>query len=111
MIVLYAPTVTANSRIIANGGGGGEGSSMFGSGASGLDPNDIVAAPGGAGNTGEGGDGGDGSAGVVAGSGIEGKPALSGSIGGGGGGGGGAGLVKALTRASLGQLVSPPAAP
>jgi hypothetical protein len=108
MIGFDAPMITANSLILANGGGGAEGSGTATvAGAPGNDPTTILAAAGGVENTVQGGDGGNGSAGLAGGSGAAGTS----GTGGGGGGGGGAGLIKAPADATLGANVSPAPTP
>lgn len=94
--------VTGNGKIFANGGGGGEGNSMF-RGHDGSDPaSPTIAAPGGAGGTSSGGDGGDGSLG---GDGRAPPGNANPQGGGGGGGGGGTGVVKSSNP--LSGAVSP----
>ena len=112
MIGLDAPTIACGSTLIANGGGGGEGSGPAIQGASGSDPMGTGPADGGNGNTTLGGDGGHGSAGTSGGPGASGGAGTTnaGSSGGGGGGGGGAGLIKGPPTA-LGASVSPSATP
>jgi hypothetical protein len=86
MIVLYAPAIDAQGKILANGGGGASGGDGS-NGVSGSDEvvNDPLAAP--QGGNGGGGDGGDGwTQGTSAGPGQGGS---SNKVGGGGGGGGG----------------------
>lgn len=108
MIGFDAPTVSANSLLLANGGGGAEGSGTANApGAPGNDPTTIAAAAGGSGNSGTGGDGGNGSFGFAAAAGSPGNPGAAG----GGGGGGGSGLIKAPAGASLGTNVSPAPTP
>ncbi len=104
MIVLYAPDITGNGRLLANGGGGASGSAN-GTGTAGNDPNTTmplvqaaqVSGPSQCctGNVGYAGqmDAGPGGGGA------------SGQSGGGGGGGGG----FILTNKPLGSMVSPPA--
>jgi hypothetical protein len=89
--------------ILANGGAGGEGSSVAASGMFGVDAQDTAAAPGGA-SIANGGDGGDGSYGQQ----LSGASAGTGTSG--GGGGGGAGIIKIITPSftNAGGTVSPP---
>lgn len=112
MIGFDAPTITCTSLVLANGGGGGEGSGVTTAGAPGGDPITTAPAPGGTGGTGNGGDGGNGSAGAAAGGGANGKNGnnQAGNEGGGGGGGGGAGFIKG-TASALGSNVSPDPTP
>jgi hypothetical protein len=112
MIGFDAPAITCNTSLLANGGGGGEGSGEVQPGSNGADPSETNPAPGGSGNQ-IGGNGGDGSSGMAAGPGGDASNGSSagGSDGGGGGGGAAAGLIKAPARAALGTLVSPPMTP
>ncbi len=108
MIGFDAPLITVTSLLLANGGGGAEGSGQNNaSGDVGDDSTALGAAAGGAGSANTGGDGGAGSAGAAAGPGSPGASAA----GGGGGGGGGAGLIKAPATATLGGQVSPLSTP
>jgi hypothetical protein len=111
MIGFDAPMIVVNSLLLASGGGGGEGSGISTLGDPGSDPTTTAAAPGGKGKSNIGGDGGDGSANTVAATGGTGGPGSMAMGGGGGGGGGGAGLIKAPATATLGNQLSPPAAP
>jgi len=114
MIGFDAPTITCTGFLIANGGGGGEGSGITVAGMVGADPSQTStnAALGGNGFAGIGGDGGNGSSGAAAGAGANGKDGTSmgGADGAGGAGGGGAGFIKG-PAASLGNNVSPDATP
>jgi hypothetical protein len=106
--VLYAPTITASSsRILANGGAGGEGSPSNGFGNAGSEvayASPTTSAAGGTGTTG--GDGGGGAAqGTSAGTGSS-----ANNSNGGGGGGGGLGYILTSTPLS-GALVSPTPVP
>lgn len=108
MIGLYASSIIVNPTaiLIANGGGGGEGSTSNTAGMAGADSTSTDAALGGSSST-FGGNGGTGSVGA----GGRGTTGMDGQVnGGGGGGGGGAGLIKGAT-ASLGNKVSPAATP
>jgi hypothetical protein len=109
MIGFEAPQITADSLIVATGGGGGEGSEGVVEGRDGSEPSSTMAAHGGSGNSGLAGDGGDGSSGLAGARGLAGGS--GGSSAGGGGGGGGAGLVKAPGSARLGAQVAPAATP
>jgi hypothetical protein len=104
MIGFDAMTITVTGTLIANGGGGAEGSGNNTAGLPGADSDSTIAAKGG-GNQTNGGDGGNGSAGAANGPGMIGADG-----GGGGGGGGGAGLIKG-PPSSLGANVSPAATP
>jgi hypothetical protein len=113
MIVLWAPTITANSasRLVANGAGGGGG----GGGSKGQDGSDpsilqlttpAQGGPGGGGNTcGGNAQGGDGAAGATVAT-----TGTNGNVGadcGGGGGGGGGGYVR--SNVSITNVVTSPA--
>jgi hypothetical protein len=105
MIVLFAPmmTVTAATRIFANGGGGGGGADGSTDGMDGATPSEPLSAAlggSGGGGAGKGGAGAFGSTGAMPGT-------MSGD--GGGGGGGGVGFVYRLGGNVSVAQISPPA--
>jgi hypothetical protein len=102
MIVLYAPAIDAQGKILANGGGGASGGDGS-NGVSGSDEvvSDPLTAPGG--GNGGGGDGGDGwTQGSSAGDGQNGT-----SNKGGGGGGGGGGYIRSNLDLPNANAVTP----
>ena len=113
MIVLAAPSIDVAGIMIANGGGGGEGSDNNTIGGNGEDPDftlPTTPALGGEGLSTSGGDGGAGAADTLAARNA--MNAAGGSGSGGGGGGGSVGVIRVLTGQQLaGSRISPPPVP
>lgn len=110
MIVLEAPSIAVTGALIANGGGGGEGT-LVNLGNDGQDDRSFDQAPtGGSGGSSDGGNGGDGA--FLATAAKNGTNAGGGGGGGAGGGGGGGGLGLIRTKGSInGAMISPAATP
>jgi len=104
-----ALTVSSTGKVVANGGGGGEGSGDLANGSAGIDPNPSnpgTAAAGGSGGTNGGGNGGAGGASTTQTS-AAGANGINGTDGG-GAAGGGTGIVHSLDASPTVQgVVSP----
>ena len=108
LIVLDAPMLKVSGIVIANGGGGGEGTDGLTVGNPGLDPDltkPTTPAAGGANGSSFGGDGGAGAAGGTAA--AAGSRGMGGIGIGGGGGGGGAGYIHVVGMLSNAGTISP----